>query len=139
MSGDLADRDRGGQNGVQFSLFDIGDPASPRRIDTQTYASGAASAEFDPRAFLYWEPRDLVIAPTNLYGSHDGQGAFGGLLLLRADADGLRELGRLASPESDGPAQRSVVIGDVVYLLSDRALSAHSLRTYAKVDRLRFF
>jgi uncharacterized secreted protein with C-terminal beta-propeller domain len=136
MSGDVATPDRGGRNGVQFSLFDIGDPASPRRIDTQTYASGAASAEFDPRAFLYWEPRDLVIAPANLYGSHDGQGVFSGLLLLGADADGLHELGRLASPKSDGPAQRSVVIGDLVYLLSDQALSAHSLSTYAEVGKV---
>jgi uncharacterized secreted protein with C-terminal beta-propeller domain len=121
---------------VQFSLFDIGDPASPRRIDTHPYASGAASAEFDPRAFLYWEPRHLVIAPTNLYGSHAGQGVFSGLLLLGADANGLRELGRLASPESDGPAQRSVVIGDVIYLLSEQALSAHSLSTYAEVGKV---
>ena len=47
---------RGGQIGVQFSLFDISDPALPRRIDTQTYGGGAAAAEFDPKAFLYWKP-----------------------------------------------------------------------------------
>ena len=93
-----------GQSGracVQFSLFDIGDPASPRRIDTQTYGSGAAAAEFDPRAFLYWEPRDLVIAPIDLYGNGDGQDAFSGLVLLRADADGLTELRPARRP--DGP------------------------------------
>jgi uncharacterized secreted protein with C-terminal beta-propeller domain len=132
------DPGRGEANGVQFSLFDIEDPALPRRIDTQTYASGAATAEFDPRAFLYWEPRDLVIAPTNLYGDSDGKGAFSGLVLLRADADGLRELGRLVTAESDGTAQRSVVISDVVYMLSDGALSAHRLDTYAEVDKLIF-
>ena len=49
---------RGGQTGVQFSLFDISDPALPRRIDTQTYGGGAAAAEFDPKAFLYWKPRN---------------------------------------------------------------------------------
>jgi uncharacterized secreted protein with C-terminal beta-propeller domain len=136
-TGDV-DPDRGGENGVQFSLFDIGDPTLPRRIDTQTYGGGTANAEFDPRAFLYWEPRDLVIAPTSLYGNHDGKGAFSGLMLLQASADGLRELGRLATTEAEGSAQRSVVIGEVVYLLSDQALSAHSLSDYAEIDKLTF-
>ena len=88
-----------GQPGVQFSLFDISDPASPRRIDTQTYGGGAAAAEFDPKAFLYWQPRNLIIAPTNVHGDFRGQGAFSGLVLLRANADGLKELGRLASTD----------------------------------------
>ena len=56
----------GGQAGVQFSLFDISDPAFPRRIDTQNYGGGAAAAEFDPKAFLYWQPRNLIIAPDQL-------------------------------------------------------------------------
>jgi uncharacterized secreted protein with C-terminal beta-propeller domain len=136
-TGDV-DPGRGSANGVQFSLFDIGDPSSPRRIDTQTYGAGAANVEFDPRAFLYWEPRDLVIAPTSLYGGNDGKEAFSGLVLLEADADGLRELGRLATTEADGTAQRSVVIGEVVYMLTDQALSAHNLSSHAEIDKLTF-
>jgi uncharacterized secreted protein with C-terminal beta-propeller domain len=127
-----------GQPGVQFSLFDIGDPAAPRRIDTQTYAGGAAGAEYDPRAFLYWQPRNLVIAPTSLYGDYEGQDAFSGVVLLRAGADGLTEVGRLASREADGTTHRSVVIGDTVYLLSDQALQSSSLDTQKMVDRLVF-
>ena len=125
-------------NGVQFSLFDVGDPRSPRRIDTQTYGSGVAAAEFDPRAFLYWEPRDLVIAPVTLYDSPAGEQAFRGLVLLHVDAERLRELGRLATAEPDGMASRSVVIGDRVYLLSDQALSAHHLDSYTEVEKLTF-
>jgi uncharacterized secreted protein with C-terminal beta-propeller domain len=90
---------RGSRAGVQFSLFDISDPALPRRIDTQTYGGGTAAAEFDPKAFLYWQPRNLIIAPTNLYGDDRGRAAFSGLVLLRADPDGLTELGRLATTE----------------------------------------
>lgn len=63
---------RDGQMGVQFSLFDISDPALPRRIDTQTYGGGTAAAEFDPKAFLYWQPRNLIIAPTYLHGDYRG-------------------------------------------------------------------
>jgi uncharacterized secreted protein with C-terminal beta-propeller domain len=129
---------RGGQVGVQFSLFDISDPASPRRIDTQTYGGGAAAAEFDPKAFLYWQPRNLIIAPTSLHGDHRGRGAFSGLVLLRANADGLSELGRLATTDAYGTAARSMVIGDSVYILSDHALQANSLDTHRVIDTLTF-
>jgi hypothetical protein len=127
-----------GQPGVQFSLFDISDPASPHRIDTQTYGGGAAAAEFDPKAFLYWQPRNLIIAPTNVHGDFRGQGAFSGLVLLRANADGLKELGRLASTEAYGTVSRSVVIGDTVYMLSENALQANSLDTHRQLDKLIF-
>jgi uncharacterized secreted protein with C-terminal beta-propeller domain len=127
---------RGGQVGVQFSLFDISDSASPRRIDTQTYGGGAAAAEFDPKAFLYWEPRNLIIAPTNLHSDYRGRGAFSGLVLLRANADGLKEVGRLATTAAYGTVNRSVVIGDSVYMLSDQALQANSLDTHRVIDKL---
>jgi uncharacterized secreted protein with C-terminal beta-propeller domain len=129
---------REGQVGVQFSLFDISDPASPRRIDTQTYGGGAAAAEFDPKAFLYWQPRNLIIAPTNLHGDFRGKGAFSGLLLLQANVDGLKELGRLATSVAYGTAARSLVIGDNVYILTDQALQANSLDTHRVIDKLIF-
>ena len=126
------------QIGVQFSLFDISNPASPRRIDTQTYGGGTAAAEFDPKAFLYWQPRDLIIAPTNLHGDYRGRGAFSGLVLLRANANGLKEIGRLATTEAYGSVNRSLVIGDTVYMLSDQALQANSLDTHREIDKLIF-
>jgi uncharacterized secreted protein with C-terminal beta-propeller domain len=126
----------GSQSGVQFSLFDISDPAFPRRIDTQTYGGGTAAAEFDPKAFLYWQPRNLIIAPTNLHGDHRGRGAFSGVVLLRATEDGLNELGRLGVREAQGNVNRSLVIGDAVYMLSDHALQAHSLKTHRQIDKL---
>jgi uncharacterized secreted protein with C-terminal beta-propeller domain len=129
---------RDGQTGVQFSLFDISDPALPRRIDTQTYGGGTAAAEFDPKAFLYWQPRSLVIAPTYLHGDSRGQGAFSGVVLLRATEDGLKELGRLATTEAYGSVNRSLVIGDNVYMLSDNALQANSLDTHREIDKLHF-
>ena len=129
---------RAGQIGVQFSLFDISDPASPRRIDTQTYGGGAAAAEFDPKAFLYWQPRNLIIAPTNLHGDYRGHGAFSGLVLLRANRDGLVELGRIATSQAYGSVNRSVVIGDVVYMLSDSALQANGIDTHREIDKLIF-
>ena len=90
-----SEADPGAPTGVQFSLFDISNPTSPRRIDTHTDGAGAAAAEFDPKAFLYWQPRDLIIAPVDLYGDDQGRGAFSGVVLLRATEDGLKELGKV--------------------------------------------
>ncbi len=126
-----------GQSGagkIQFSLFDVGDPTSPKRIDTQGYSWGSAAAEFDPKAFLFWEPRRLVLAPITSYTS-DKLG-FSGLVALRADSRGLREVARIAPPESGGQAVRSLVIGDDVYVLSDLGLQSNRLDGYRLVDRL---
>ena len=127
---------RGDEAGVQFSLFDISDPASPRRIDTQTYGAGYAAAEFDAKAFVYWQPRDLIIAPMSLHGNHRGEGAFNGLVLLQAGADKLQQLGRLGSSDADSPVSRSLVIGDAVYMLSDHSLQANDLETLRTIDTL---
>jgi uncharacterized secreted protein with C-terminal beta-propeller domain len=131
-----AGSDRGAVTRVQFSLFDISDPASPRRIDTHTDGAGAAAAEFDPKAFLYWKPRDLIIAPVDVYGDDQGRGSFSGVVLLRATEDGLKALGKVRVAAGDGTASRSFVIGDDVYLLSDHALQSASLDTLRPIDEL---
>ncbi len=125
-----------GKGKVQFSLFDVNDPAAPRRIDTQAYGWGNAAAEFDQKAFLSWEPRHLVMAPITSYGR--SKLAFRGLVVLRADARGLHEVARVTPPRSAGEALRSVVIGDDVYLLSGRTIQSNRLDGYRLVDRLTF-
>jgi hypothetical protein len=57
-------------------------------------------------------------------------------VLLRASADGLSELGRLATTQPQGSVNRSLVIGDTVYMLSDNALQSNSLDTHREIDRL---
>jgi len=131
-----SEADPGAPTRVQFSLFDISNPTAPRRIATHSEGAGAAGAEFDPRAFLYWQARALVIAPVEMYGDDQGRGAFSGVVLLRATEDGLKELGKVRVAADDGVATRSFVIGDAVYLLSERALQSASLDTLRPIDRL---
>lgn len=126
------------QAGVQFSLFDVSNAAAPRRIDVHTLGVGEAAAEFDPKAFLYWQPRKLVIAPIYLYGDDEGRGAFSGVVVLGATKKGLTELGKVSVAEKDGMANRSLVIGDAVYLLSDQALQTADLDTLRGIDKLEF-
>jgi hypothetical protein len=59
-------------------------------------------------------------------------------VLLRADTNGLKEVGRIATAEAYDSVNRSVVIGDTVYMLSDQALQANSLDTHRQIDKLIF-
>ncbi len=75
----------------------------------------------------------------DLYGDdRRARDAFSGVVLLRATENGLTELGRLATADADGNVNRSLVIGDTVYLLSDQALQANSLDTHRQIDKLNF-
>ena len=57
---------------------------------------------------------------------------------MRANADGLKEVGRIGTTEAYGTVSRSLVIGDSVYMLSDQALQANSLDTHREIDKLIF-
>ncbi len=60
--------DEGRTLGTQVSLFDISDRANPVRVSTWTIPGGSSEVEFDPRAFLYWEPRNLIVLPVSRFG-----------------------------------------------------------------------
>jgi hypothetical protein len=102
----------------------------------QNYGGGSAAAEFDPKAFLHWQPRDVIIAPMNFHGDCRGRGAFSGLVLLRANADGLTEFGRLGTTAAYGGVNR--LSGHWRYRLYalGQAPQAHSLETHREVDKL---
>ena len=49
--------------GTQLSLFDVSDPADPRRIDAATLGEGMSDVEYDHRAFLHWPATGLTVVP----------------------------------------------------------------------------
>jgi uncharacterized secreted protein with C-terminal beta-propeller domain len=123
---------------LQFSLYDVSNPSSPKQVGVLTYGAGQAGAESDPHAFLYWQPRNLVIAPADV-SDVDGLNEFSGLLMMQADGDTLKEVGRLADTEADTQTgdvnvTRSIVIGNDVYMLSDDNLQVDSLDTQAQLS-----
>lgn len=144
-------------NLVQFRLFDVSNPYDPRLVDTRTYGSGSAGATFDPKAFLYWEPRNLVIAPASFSpisptDNHSRRTdtsdvpstatTFDGLLLLSPSSSALVEAGRLSyvfrSLNTYANVTRTMVIGDNVYMLSDVGLQANALDTHQAVGQVEF-
>jgi hypothetical protein len=113
---------------VQASLFDVSDMAAPKRVSRLDFGSGSSAVEFEPHAFLYWEPAGLAVVPFS-------NGTFNGAIGLRAGASPLSEAGRIehrvASRPDAAPVERALVIGDTLYTLSFMGLAASKLDTLA--------
>jgi uncharacterized secreted protein with C-terminal beta-propeller domain len=112
---------QGRQTGMQVSLFDVTDPASPARLAQHFVAGASSEAEYDPHALLWWPATNLLVVPLAR-----------GSLALQVTADGLREAGQLVLPAQTMP-RRTLVIGDVLWTVTDTGLLASSLST---LDRL---
>jgi uncharacterized secreted protein with C-terminal beta-propeller domain len=113
----------GVRQGLQVSLFDVADPAEPRRLARHVVPATWSEAEFDPHAVLWWAPTGLLVVPVS---GPDG----GGALTMRVTNDGLAAVSRLATPGDDlAPTRRALVIGDELWTLSDKGLLASNLST----------
>lgn len=125
------DATAGGQlTGSAVSLFDVGDPASPKLLARKALdANGSSAAEFDPHAFLWWAPTKLALVPSQ-GSSGGGSGWVGSVYGLRAARDsGLTEVGRvLHGPDWDHPmVKRTVVVGSRVISFSDLGVQSSKL------------
>lgn len=120
---------RGRPQGTQVSLFDVRDPAHPRKQSGYTVRSGWSAVEDDPHAFLYWPQDGLTVVPM---GDPDGA------LVLRVTASGVHRLGSVRPKESAGPVQRTVLVGGTLWSLTPAGLEANDVTSLAKTAWVPF-
>ncbi|PXY27010.1 hypothetical protein BAY60_10970 [Prauserella muralis] len=110
--------------GMQVSLFDVADPARPRRVAQHRLTGGLAQVESDTHAFLYWEPERLLVLPTDTDA-----------LVLRVGDGNLTERTRIAHAT---PVLRALVIGADLWTVSASGALVHDLATLTERSRIPF-
>ncbi|WP_199430446.1 beta-propeller domain-containing protein [Qaidamihabitans albus] len=110
--------------GLQVSLFDVAEPATPRRIAQHHVAGGRAQAETDAHAFLHWPADGLLVLPTE-----------SDALVLRLAGDRFTDLGTIAHAT---PVLRAMVIGDELWTVSSSGAVVHDTGTLAERAALPF-
>jgi hypothetical protein len=135
-----AANDQGRTQGTQVSLFDVSDPRKPSRLSNHVVAGGSSSTvEFDPHAFLWWEPSKLAVLPVQIYTYDEQKGTsdqFAGAIGFHATkAEGVTEAGRASHPRDQygysAAISRSLVIGDRLFTVSPAGVLASDLASFA--------
>ncbi|MEU4542518.1 beta-propeller domain-containing protein [Nonomuraea dietziae] len=125
--------EKGRTLGTQVSLFDVSDPAAPRRLSQLFQKDSGSEAEWDPHAFLYWPKTGAAVIPVSSY--RENQTDSGAMVLKISDTE-VTKVGTITHPKvkegdySFQPGiQRSVVIGDSLWTLSQAGIKVNDLNT----------
>ncbi|MGW5680756.1 beta-propeller domain-containing protein [Nonomuraea sp. NPDC003754] len=125
--------EKGRTLGTQVSLFDVSDPAAPRRLSQLFQKESGSEAEWDPHAFLYWPKSGTAVIPVSSY--RNGQSDSGALVLKITDT-AVTSVGTIKHPrvkEGDYTyepnIQRSMVIGDSLWTVSPSGIKVNDLNS----------
>jgi len=134
--------DQGGTLGTQVSLFDVSDPAAPRRIAQRALDTDWSEAESDHHAVLYWPATRLLVLPVQNW-SELGNSAFLGAVGLNVARDtGITPIARVRHPDGGGeswsPVRRSLVVGNALYTVSETGIMASDLTSLTPRGWLAF-
>jgi len=125
--------------GTQISVFDVSDLDNPTRLHRHTISDAHSELEWDHRAFLYWPETGLMVVPINKWSWDERseiESYFSGAVGFTVDREnGISEVGRVDHTQRDGEEfwapgiRRSLVVGDLLYTVSDSGIEASDLDT----------
>jgi uncharacterized secreted protein with C-terminal beta-propeller domain len=118
----------GRTQGTQISLFDVSDPAAPRRLARHFVEGGQSGAEWDPHALLYWPATRLLVVPVSQFFPLKDAEPKDSALALRVTDDGLQLLGNVTQPQAP-TIRRTFVAGGALWTMSDAGLQSSGLST----------
>ncbi len=138
---------------TQVSMFDVSDFANPSLQSALPVEAqndwGWSEALYDHKAFQYWAPKNLLAIPQSTYAQtyQNGQTYYqylSQLVLVNVDLSGALTIkGRIdhSSYYMQDPnkwwqyvdIRRSIFMGDYVYAISDKAITAHRVSDLGKV------
>jgi Beta propeller domain len=128
--------EQGRAQGTQVSLFDVTNPAAPKRLSQYHVKFGHSEAEFDPHAFLYWPDTGLLVVPLQMPGTvNDSKsGPNTGALVLKVGDSAFTSLGMVTHPDrNDGRyssvIRRSLIAAGALWTVSDIGLKASDMNT----------
>jgi uncharacterized secreted protein with C-terminal beta-propeller domain len=118
--------------GLQLSLFDVGNPSNPTRLDRVVRDHTPSETPIDPHAFLFWPTTGTAVVPIDSWDASQS----GAALVVHVGANSLRVVGTVRNPAVvgvDGYAatgiERTLVIGNELWTMSSAGLQASDLQT----------
>ncbi|GAA1278347.1 hypothetical protein GCM10009677_35780 [Sphaerisporangium rubeum] len=120
--------DKGQVQGTQISLFDVTDPAAPKRLAQYHRKDSSSEAESEPHAFFYWPGTRQAVVPLNSWNDDNQNSA----VVLKVGAGSLTEQGVITHPAPkpddrnpmDPRVRRTLIVGDTLWTVSDNGLKA---------------
>ncbi len=112
--------------GLQLSVFDVSDPAKPRRASTYTFAGDGwqswSSALWDHHALAWFPEQGILTLPVQ---EGDWWNGSTGLVVFRVDLAADGAFTRLGEISHSSPVERGVRIGNLLYSVSAGEVKVH--------------
>jgi uncharacterized secreted protein with C-terminal beta-propeller domain len=139
--GQDADLD-GRTKGTQVSLFDVGDPTDPTRVDRLTISGGSSEVEWDHHAFLHHAPSGLTVFPYQRWSWEDDRGGdVVGALVLTVTENGITERGTVSHGDRSWagmPIRRAMLIEGDLVTVSEAGVMVSDVRSLERLSWAAF-
>ncbi len=109
------------QEGVKLALFDVSDKTAPKVLDSKIFENCESPVQYEPKALAFNPDRGSYTMPLNRFIYDDDYSCVAGALTVKVrggkiEVEKLYESKKLSGEDDEG-VNRTVYIGDTVYLI----------------------